>query len=144
MKRKRKITPPQDPYWDCFVWESLRGLFDHVLETGTLDTHDRVCINGFLRFLPRPSVQDERAARAAAYIRERFARTGKPVSATAIAKYLKEDEEILVLRNERFVAPGDPNITRAIVIKRIYPLLHRDKSLTCTGRGPAAGWKPRA
>jgi len=142
MKRKRKTTP--DPYFDCFVWESLRGFFDSVLKKGKADTRDRVCIEAFLRSFPRPSVQDERAARAAEYIRERFARTGKPVSATAIAKYLKEDQEILVLRNERFVAPGDPNVTRDVVVKRIYPLLHRDKSLTCTGRGPAAGWKPRA
>ena len=140
MKRKRKFTRPPD----LLMWEIARGAFDHVWQTGTLDTHDRGCINGFLRFLPRPSVQDKRAARAAVYIRERFARTGKPVSATAIAKYLKEDEEILVLRNERFVAPGDPNITRNLVIKRIYPLLRLDKSLTCTGRGPAAGWKPVA
>ena len=140
MKRKRKFTRPPDPV----LWEIARVAFDHVWRTGTLDTHDRVCIEALLRSFPRPSVQDERAARAAEYIRERFARTGKPVSATVIAKYLKEDQEILVLRNERFVAPGDPNITRAIVKKRIYPLLRLDEGLVCVGRGPAAGWKPRA
>jgi len=140
MKRKRKFTRPPD----LLMWEIARGAFNHVWQTGTLDTHDRVCIEVFLRSFPRPSVQDKRAARAAVYIRERFARTGNPVSATAIARHLKEDEEILVLRNERFVAPGDPNITRAIVKKRIYPLLRLDKGLVCVGRGPAAGWKPRA
>jgi len=73
--------------------------------------------------VPRPSVQHERAAKAAAYIRERFRDTGKPVSAYFIARHLR--------------------VGRKTVTSHVFPLLHHDKSLVCVGRGPAAGWTPR-
>ena len=71
----------------------------------------------------RPSVQGERAATAAAFIRETFAKTGKPVASTRIAKHL--------------------HVKRDTVKRHIYPILRRDETLVGPGRGPAAGWKPR-
>ena len=140
MKHKAKVKPPSDHDLECrqVLVRCIKSDFDCAMETGTLDPDRRNCIIAYLKNLPRPSVQDPRAETVKAFIRERFARTGKPVSATVIAKYLKEDKEIMVLGNERFVWPGD-TVSRDSVRKYIFPLLHQDKDFTCTGRGPSAG-----
>lgn len=94
----------------------------NIANTATYREDLAACARFF--YSPRPGVQDRRASAAKVFIRERFARNHKPVSATLIAKHL--------------------GVNRRTVITYIYPLLHQDTGLTCTGRGPAGGWKPRA
>ena len=104
------------------AWWILRS----ALSIGTMAADYREGLADCAHFFDadRLSVQDERAVMAKAFIRERFARTGKVVAASVIAKQLQ--------------------VTRHIVITYIYPRLHQDKGLACTGCGPAGGWKPVA
>jgi hypothetical protein len=97
-----------------------------AVSMGKIDADWRERLAACARFFEadRRSVQDERASAAKSFIRERFDRTGRPVSATVIAKHLR--------------------LGRSIVIKYINPRLRLDGSLTCTERGPRAGWKPLA
>ena len=124
---ERFAPPPMDPDMQRRqqAMDAAHWILKSALSMHTMADDYREKLADCARFFEadRPSVQNEQAAKAAAFIRERFARTARPVSATPIAKHLGVD--------------------RNIVTKYIYPLLHRDKSLTCTGRGPAAGWKPR-
>ena len=105
--------------------DAAHWILASAVSMGTMAADYRNTLADCARFFdaPRPSVQNRRASAAKQFIRQRFARTGKPVSATLIGNHLR--------------------VSRDIVKKHIYPLLHQDTGFTLTGRGPAAGWKPR-